>query len=51
MGLFNTVQQLQAIGTMHFKPENGDKVPANTPIPINGEVLHLTPQKLVVLYL
>ena len=36
IGLVNTVQQLQAVGSMHFKPENGDKVPANTPISING---------------
>ncbi len=34
--LVNTTQELQAVGTLHFKPENGDKVPANTPIPING---------------
>ncbi len=36
IGSGNTAQQLQAVGTMHFKPENRDKVPANTPIPING---------------
>lgn len=30
------VQQLQAVGTIHFKPENGDKVPADRPFPING---------------
>jgi hypothetical protein len=36
IGLVNTIQQLQASGTMHFKPENGDKVPVNTPFPING---------------
>ena len=36
IGLINTIQQLHAVGTMHFKPENGNKVPANTPFPING---------------